>query len=172
MKTTTHAAQKTKIKTQLQRNKNACALRLVGVLAFALTTSACINKNPGTPINIQTMSGAWYGEKSDGLERTIWLTKRSDQGDFTTEFKKCDKNKTVFTQQKTGKWMMAGNLYTTITTELSDGKQSWQPATPNRQFVESYTINNLKNQTLAYEDHEQRFTANKVADDFELDCQQ
>lgn len=148
----------------------ARSIKLVtSFLCFGLL-SACVTGPKGSPITAQAIGGNWYGERWVGEEKTIWLTERQPSGEFTTRFRRCNKGKSIFFQRKTGRWALRGSKYTTTTTEISDGAQVWQPATPNREFRETFTLQKLSNTELRYKDQDRKYIAYKVEDDYTLSC--
>ena len=58
-----------------------------------------------------------------------------------------------------------------MTTQLSDDKTSWTPATPNRKYIENYTLTKFKSGNLFYSnDKDQSFTARKTVKSYTLEC--
>jgi|GEM_PF-3534600 len=146
---------------------------IVALLASCLfILSGCATQQAAKSINHDAVSGHWFGQSVSGPMTTIWLNKRLDGGKFELEFKKCQGGEEVFYQVKKGTWSLDKRIYTTVTTELTDGQHTWQPATPNRQYIEEYTIRRIKNDRLDYSNEEQSYKAYKASANFKLMCGQ
>ena len=144
------------------------SLLLLGLSAvlFGCSTSGGARKSANTV----DLTGHWYGQASAAGEVTIWLNKRVNDGKFVLEFKKCEGNKQTFEQIKNGRWTQEGDEYTTITSEISDGKKTWYPSTATRTYVETYEIDKLRGNILYYSSDEAKYTARKVPDFYKLEC--
>lgn len=148
-------------------HRPALAISIVSLL----TIGACSTMQPSTPVSSETLAGSWYGDSRDGDEHTLWLNQRRTDNTFTLTFKKCIAGKETFYQVKEGNWTSKDSTYTTITNQLKDRQQTWYPATPNRKYIEKYTINNLKNNVLSYNSEDGKsYKAYKVDPAYALDC--
>ncbi|MEC8011460.1 MAG: hypothetical protein VX185_11950 [Pseudomonadota bacterium] len=142
---------------------------------FGLTSllTACASHGPSAPLTQENLSGSWYGqsEENDGTT-LIWVNHRSTEGKFSLTFRKCRGTTPVFFQLKEGHWVEKGSSYITTTTQLSDENQTWQPATPNRLYVEKYDVQYLEGNELHYSNSDESFVAYKVDDSYQLTCGQ
>ena len=146
--------------------------RLIG-LTIVIGLSGCVSSGKVDQVDPNLLVGKWYGESMNGNEQTIWLNERTADGQFTLTFKKCRGNQQTFIQRKEGTWSVKGKTYQTVTTQLSDDKISWTPATPNRTHVENYTLTRYYQGTIYYENNKgQDFSAQKTIAGYVLECGQ
>lgn len=145
-------------------------IKLIFATGLAIALAGCVTSPNEVKPSMNTLAGTWFGEQltDDGSIR--WVNERTEDGLFTTSFKRCQGTEETFYQVKSGYWGVEDNIYQTITNQLSDHKSKWTPATPNRRFTETYQIISLTHLELTYKSRDHYFTVRKIADDYELSC--
>lgn len=155
----------------ISKPKLKIPIALLTSLTLIAALGGCVSKIQKKPITTtEGLTGSWYGQNLSDSEQLIWVNQRNKDGSFKLIFKKCFNKKELFYQVKTGVWTHKHNTYATTTTELSDHNQTWQPATPNRRYIEKYTIKKLADNILYYGNDKGDFKAYHVDSDYKLQC--
>lgn len=124
-----------------------------------------------TSASRQMLLGKWYGiRKTANGEQKEWLTERSADGTYRTDFRSIAANGSVRSQAEVGFWGVSGDIYFRIFRGWVT-IEGMKPADPTiADHYDAYKIEELDNSYFSYE-HKARgkkYTVRKMPSDFRL----
>ena len=124
-----------------------------------------------TSASRQMLLGKWYGiRKNANGEQKEWLTERSADGTYRTDFRFSGADGSVRSQSEVGFWGVSGDIYFRIFRGWVT-IEGMKPADPTiADHYDAYTIDGLDNVYFSYE-HKARgkkYTVRKMPSDFRL----